>query len=534
MKKINKIVIVGGGSSGWMTAASLIKNLPHLEISVIESSDIPTVGVGESTLASVNDFLWQLGLKDEDWMKECNAVYKTSIDFTNFGGDGLRVRYPFGESTWMGKYNAFDWFIKKSLLGSRSDEYADFALGSGQLIRQNKLTKDDSNISNWNFERDTAYHIDAALFGKYLKYKYSIPRGVQHIDDKVIHVNQDHDGSISNLVTENNGEITADLFIDCTGFKSLLLDKTLHEPFESLSEVLINNKAIACRLPYVDKDIEMEHSTNATTLGNGWVWNTPLWDRIGTGYVYSDKFITEREAEREFREYLINDRDVPRPREMVEQFQMHHVDIKAGAFQRSWVKNVCAIGLSNGFIEPLESSGLHLIYRTIFSLIDSLKMKDCEINSYIKGIYNHRTTEHFIAWSAFIISHYAFAERNDTSYWKYISDEIDYINLPHNIPPLFKNVFHYTTDYWKKLDPYDGVPFIVAGFNANLVSFMWKSELYYTMTSEEKEKEDNNKKEYYIQMQRDIDNYNNAQKEYVKQLPSHYEFLKETIYKEQE
>ena len=163
MKKINKIVIVGGGSSGWMTAASLIKNLPHLEISVIESSDIPTVGVGESTLASVNDFLWQLGLKDEDWMKECNAVYKTSIDFTNFGGDGLRVRYPFGESTWMGKYNAFDWFIKKSLLGSRSDEYADFALGSGQLIRQNKLTKDGSNISNWNFERDTAYHIDAAL-----------------------------------------------------------------------------------------------------------------------------------------------------------------------------------------------------------------------------------------------------------------------------------------------------------------------------------------------------------------------------------
>jgi len=528
MKDIKKIVIVGGGSSGWMTSASLIKNFPDMDITLIESSDIPTIGVGESTINSINIFLRDLEIKDSDWMKHCNAVYKTSIDFTNWDGKGTRVRYPFGESTYLHDFIAADWFTKKALIGANNDEFAAFALGSNELIKNNKLTR-DFKLRGWNFNHDTAYHMDAGLFGDYLKTHYCKPKGVKQVVDNVVGINQNEDESIKSITTKNNGDISADLYIDCTGFKSMFLTETLNEPFISFKNKLINNKAVAMRIPYVDKDIEMEHSTNATTLSSGWVWNTPLWDRIGTGYVYSDKFLTKEEAENELREYLINDRDYPHDREEIENIKAVHIDIPAGIHERNWVKNVCAIGLSNGFIEPIEATGLMLTHNTIFALIQSLQRRGCKVNGYDKDIFNKTVRKGMERYTSFIAAHYALAERDDTPYWKYVTEEMNYMDdgsfewkhLSEYIPSKITMNSDWSGEVGRK----NGMSFIMAGFGYNPISKM-SVEMFY------------GKQNMHVPLSRsnDIDRLMKEEiennREYINKLPNHYQFLKRSIYKE--
>jgi len=526
MKSIKKVVIVGGGSAGWMTASSLVKNFPDLEITVIESTDIPTIGVGESTINSINIFLKDLGLKDSDWMKKCNAVYKTSIDFTNWDGKGTRIRYPFGESNFFDDYIAADWFTKKALIGADKDEFTSFALGSDQMIRNNKLTR-DFKIRGWNFDKDTAYHMDAGLFGDYLKKYYCIPKGVTQTIDTVISVTQNEDGDVDKLILSGGDTVTADLFIDCTGFRSLLLDGVLNEPYISFTDKLLNDKAIAIRIPYVNKNEELEHSTNATTLSSGWVWNTPLWDRIGTGYVYSSKFLTEEEAENEFREYLINDRDIKHSREEIESIKAMHVDINPGIRERSWVKNVCAIGLSNGFIEPIEATGLMLTHNSIFALIQTLQRRNCGVNGYDKEIFNRNIRVGMQKFTSFIAAHYAMSERDDTPYWKYVTEDIKYTD---DSSDEWKGLIDYVpekitlySDWSGETPRKNGMSFIMAGFGYNPITKMG-IEMFYG--------EDNMNVPYSRskEIEQLISEEIELNKDYINSLPTHYEFLKRTIY----
>ena len=530
MKDIKKIVILGGGSSGWMTAASLIKNFPDMDITLVESSDIPTIGVGESTINSINVFLRDLGIKDSDWMKHCNAVYKTSIDFTNWDGKGTRIRYPFGDSEFFDDYIPAEWFTKKALHGAPNDEFTAFAMGSDQMIRKNKLTK-ENKIRGWNFDYDTAYHMDAGLFGDYLKNHYCKPRGVKQKLANVTSVDVDDGGNVERLIFSSHSWdfIAADLYIDCSGFKSLLLNKTLGEPFISFKNKLHSDSAIAIRIPYVDKEIEMEHSTNATTLSSGWVWNTPLWDRIGTGYVYSSKFLNPSEAEHEFREYLINDRDIPHDRKEIESLKANHIDISPGIHERSWVKNVVGVGLSNGFIEPIEATGLMLTHDTIFSLIQTLQRRDCKVNGYDKDIHNQTVRKGMQKFTTFIALHYALAERDDTPYWKHVTEDMEYmddhsaewVGLIDYVPEKITNQQDWTGEVPRK----NGVSFIMAGMGYNPISKM-SVEMYY------------GKQNMHIpntrsaRLQELIDEEIIINKDYIDSLPSHYEFLKTTIYKE--
>lgn len=532
MKTIKNILIVGGGSSGWMTAASLVKNFPEMNITLIESSDIPTIGVGESTIGSINSYLRDLGLKDEDWMSYCNATYKTSIDFENFDGKGTRFRYPFGSSTWsnnvLSDSNPQDWFMKKALIGAEKTEYARFALGSLGMIESNKLTKnEDGQIHGFNFKSDTAYHMDAGLFGEYLKQEFCKPKGVNHIVDDVVKVKQETDGSIKSLVSRNNGELTADLYIDCTGFKSLLLTETLQEPFVSFGHVLQNDKAVAVRMPYVNKDVEMEHQTNATALSSGWVWNIPLWDRIGTGYVYSSKFLTEEEAEAEFRDYLINHRDVKHPKEQIDALEAFHVTIKPGLHERNWVKNVCAIGLSNGFIEPLESTGLMLTHNTIFALVNTLQKRNGKVQGFDISEFNAKVRNGMTKFSGFIAGHFALAERDDTPYWKYVTEEIDYAMDKSLEWSWFNRIIKEIgiDEEWWRVDHLDGSPFIMAGMGYNPISKMRIEQFF---TDAELENQYNKAKLLHNTLQ---DKFR-REKEVAETLPTHYEFLKQTIYKE--
>jgi flavin-dependent dehydrogenase len=290
--KIKSICIVGGGSSGWMTAALLSKHT-NIDITLVESSDVPTIGVGESTIGHINRFLDLLELRDEEWMPQCKATYKTSIKFTNFREKGSVFHYPFGKFDLTDSPNGLqDYFAWAANDPECKPEYFSQMFNSiTTMTDMNRMTKNENEeLRGFDFKYDTAYHMDAALFGDYLKKRFC--KKVTHVIDTVTDVNVNADQWVTSINGKKTGTITADLFVDCTGFLALLIDKALKVPFKSFDGYLMNDRAIATQIPYIDPELEMETVTNCTAIESGWVWNIPLIHRIGTGYVYSSKFAT--------------------------------------------------------------------------------------------------------------------------------------------------------------------------------------------------------------------------------------------------
>ena len=360
-----KITVVGGGSAGWMTAGTLIKCFPNKTISLIESPNIPTVGVGESTIGQIRRFTTLLGIDDKDFIPHTDASYKLSIKFTDFYKKGEFFHYPFGRPNTDGNLAEFnDWWFKKILKPKTpNSDYADCIFPQMALVNENKCFFNEDNRIPFEFHKHSAYHFDATKFGLWLRDHYCIPRGVKHIKEDIKTVEQDENG-----IKSLNKKHKADLFIDCTGFKSLLLGETLKEEFISFEDLLPNNRAWATRIPYKNKKKELNCFTNCTAIENGWVWNIPLWSRIGTGYVYSDKFVDDETALKEFKKHLGN-------RAPKNKSDYKNIKMRVGIHKRLWVKNVAAIGLSAGFIEPLESNGLFSVHEFLGELIRNLKEK---------------------------------------------------------------------------------------------------------------------------------------------------------------
>ena len=300
-------------------------------------------------------------------------------------------------------------------------DYADCYYPQMALVNQNKIFKNhDNRLPGFHFVHDTAYHFDATKFGLWLRDHYCIPRGVKHIFDEIIDTKSDENG-----ITELLGEqetYTADLYIDCTGFKSLLLEKTLEEPFESYAEMLPNNSAWATRIPYTNKQTELQSYTNCTAIENGWVWNIPLWSRIGTGYVYSDKYVNDEEALSQFKSYLIKNKN--RTVDNIDEVEYRNIKMRIGIHERLFVKNTCAIGLSAGFIEPLESNGLFTVHTFLLQLMKVLKRDRENISQWDRDTFNHAAKTTFRTFAEFVGMHYALSHRDDTHYWQEIKNKI--------------------------------------------------------------------------------------------------------------
>jgi len=423
MPSINKIVIVGGGSAGWMTAATLKHHLPDREVSVIESPDIPTVGVGESTIGQINAWLHDLDIKDEDWMPHCDASYKLSIKFTDFYKENSGgFHYPFGNPHLEGTiFGVNDWYFKKVKFPDTPNyDYAKTYYPAVALSEQNKIIRNENDeLPTWRFDNDTAYHFDAAKFGAWLRDHYCKSRGVTHIPAEVTKFNSDSTG-ITSLELNNGDVVTADLYIDCTGFKALLIDKTLKVPFNKLAHILPNDSAWATRIPYQDKEAELEPYTNCTAIGNGWVWNIPLWSRIGTGYVYSSEFISDEDALAEFKTYLMTNREVKISKEVIDTLEFRNIKMRVGLHDKIYYKNVCAIGLAAGFIEPLESNGLFTVHEFLTKLAKTLRRES--ISQWDKDTFNDSVKKDFYSFAEFVSLHYALSQRSDTPYWKAVGE----------------------------------------------------------------------------------------------------------------
>jgi hypothetical protein len=439
-KQINKIVIVGGGSAGWMSAATMIKCFPEKEIVLVESPGIPTVGVGESTIGGIGSWLNLLDIKDEDFMKHTDASYKLSIRFTDFYKKGSgSFHYPFGEPVIDDQTSAGnDWFLKKIVRPDTPvSDFADCMYPNMALVNENKIDKNmDGKLPKFIFDRDVAYHFDASLFAAWLRDKYSIPRGVKHIQQEVVGLPMDEDG-IECLVMKNGDIIKADLFIDCTGFKSYLLSGALQEPFISFKHLLPNNSAWATRVQYTDKENQLVGYTDCHAIDNGWVWSIPLWSRMGTGYVYSDEYVSDADALQQFKHHLTN------KGYSIENCEFRNIKMRVGVHDRLWVKNVCAIGLSAGFIEPLESNGLYTVHEFLFKLVRSLQRGNCTVSRFDKDTFNAACREQFQNFAEFVSVHYALSHRDDTKYWRANGERVysEDMQNPYGVNTGFRQIF---------------------------------------------------------------------------------------------
>ena len=401
-----KIVIVGGGSSGWITAATMI-GVPGAEVTVIESPSIPTIGVGESTISGFVDWMNLIGISPEDMMKDTDASYKLAIKFEDFLGPGHECYYPFG-TTILNEERCTTWEKRRMISPEIHQSFADTFFANMALIRANKMKK-DSNVFQHNCH---ALHFDASKFGTWLRDNYCSSRRVKNIKMDVTHIEVD-EGGIKWLELSDGIRVEADLYIDCTGFKSLLLEGALGVPFNDYSNVIPNNMAWATHMPYIDRDKELVSYTNCTAIENGWVWNIPLWSKIGTGYVYSNKFVTDEEALEEFKNHIRKSGRDP------ETLEYKKIAMRNGIHEKVWHKNVVAIGLAAGFIEPLESTGLWFTHEFAYALLRIL-YRGAPMGQHDQDLFNKNCKMQWDQTVNFVALHYALSARRDTEYWRNI------------------------------------------------------------------------------------------------------------------
>ena len=511
---MNHIMVVGGGSAGWMTAATLARCFPNKKISLIESSNIPTVGVGESTLGQIRGWTALLGISDKDFVPFTDASYKLSIKFTDFYKKGQSFHYPFGKpNTEKNVAETNDWWMKKAYKPETPNtDYADCIYPQMALVNENKLFFNKDNKLPFNFYTDTAFHFDATKFGLWLRDHYCLPRGVNHIVEDIKSIETDKNG-----IQTLNKKYKADLFIDCTGFKSLLLGETLKEEFISFNDMLPNNKAWATKIPYKNKKEELQPFTNCTAIENGWVWNIPLWSRIGTGYVYSDKFVDDETALKEFKKHL-GDR-APKNKS-----DYKNIKMRVGIHKRLWVKNVAAIGLSAGFIEPLESNGLFSVHEFLIELVRNLRRG--KVSQWDRDNFTYTCRQKFQNFAEFVMQHYSLSHRDDTEYWRHNLNKEWSKDVTERRPTLSDGIF--TTiktrnfDYY--LDKESGISCIAAGMN-------WANTDLPTLIKGNAINDKNYWKNRFEKVIKNLERKKNKWQSAVKKAPKLYKFLQTNYYK---
>ncbi len=535
--KIKKIIIVGGGSAGWMSAAMLSQEFPDKEIALIESPDVPIIGVGESTLGTINQFLGILGLQDKDWMEYCKATYKLAIKFTDFYAKGEEFYYPFGIKDMQNcQQGIADWHVKKVLNPNTPiiDFYESF-YSTMPFITQSKIYDNaDGQLPGFSWKNDSAYHMDAALFGEFLRERYCEPRGVIYVKEHIDEILVNSDGEIDGLKLRNGDILEADLYLDCSGFKSMLLEQTLGVEFDSFSQHLPNNKAWAVQVPYEDKEVEMENVTDCVAVDNGWIWNIPLYHRIGKGYVFCDKFISEEDAKEEFKQFIMTRLKKPRTREQVDALDFRLINIKNGIHKKCWHKNVVAVGLSYGFIEPLESTGLLSVQEILLRLSHTLHYDT--VNKIHIDNFNHIISGIMHSFKYFVTYHYTLSSRRDTPYWKHVTENIEMDS--EMIKPGMQGQTQVSEIAVRLLQSHHlpgdfsmgGIPDIFVGMHTSPVNATQMKLLSEILLGR-----NGTVPEYFNSQTQD---YWNQKKEYINGLagtaPSHYQYLKERIYDNKE
>ncbi|HUX74744.1 MAG TPA: tryptophan halogenase family protein [Steroidobacteraceae bacterium] len=401
---LRRILVVGGGSAGWMTALILARALAAygIAITLIESPAVGTIGVGEGSTPWLRGFFDSLNIEEAEWMPACHATYKCGISFANWSTKKGFERYfhPFASMLDNLTMTQFVRNVDARVNGADVYAHPDRFFIAARLAGGRRAPKP---AMHFPFDIWHGYHFDAVLLGQFLQRK-ALERGVRHRSLHVTHANLDAQGAIESLGTREGETLAADLFVDCSGFSALLIGEALQTPFISFAENLFNDAAVAMPTP-VEKSVPSE--TVSTAMKYGWAWRIPLTDRFGNGYVYSTQFCSPDAAERELREHLgLLNADTP----------ARHLKMKIGRMAEHWRKNCLAVGLSQGFIEPLEATALLFIQQTAETFVEVITQGDCSDSAHQR--FNARVNEHFEGTRDYIVTHYKTNSRADTDYWR--------------------------------------------------------------------------------------------------------------------
>lgn len=397
------ILIVGGGTAGWMAANLFALRWPASKVTVLESPEIGIIGVGEGSTPQLKAFFRKLGVTEAEWMPRCNATYKNGISFHGWSEAPGCVSYfhPFPSPIDAHTLPAFNYNSHMRRHRIDLEAHPDRFFLSAKLAA-NRLAPVAN--PNFPFELSYGYHFDAALVGAFLSDR-AVAGGIVHVQGKAAQVLLDADGAISSLRLEDGRTLHADFFVDATGFRSLLLQETLSVPFKSFKENLFNDAAVT--MPTPRDPLGLGSQTRSIAMKHGWRWEIPLTNRSGNGYVYSSEYCSADEAETELRAALaLVDKDAP----------VRHLKMKVGRVEKHWTRNCLAVGLSQGFIEPLEATALHLVQATIETFME--KFEGGGFTNTEEERFNAEINARFEGVRDYIVCHYRMSRRSNTDYWR--------------------------------------------------------------------------------------------------------------------
>ncbi len=403
-----KILIVGGGSAGWMAAAYLDAVMNRngrklVDVTLIESPDVPRIGVGEATIPSINHILSAIGIDEIEFLKRVDGTYKQAIKYVDWlHGKGESYYHAFGRF----RHNPVDMTSLNWLTSDRSIPFSETISAQPAICEANLAPK---MFGQWELgtRLPYAFHMNALKFADYLC-EIATARGVQHRLDHVVDVEMAEGGNIAAVKTKSGDRLEADLFIDCTGFAALLIEKKLGVPWVDCSQWLLCDRATTLQLPYEQSyPGYVRPNTLATAVSAGWIWEIPLQNRRAWGYVHSSEFVSADDAEKELRAHV---------GPIADNFPVRTVPFKVGYRAKSWVNNCIAIGLSAGFIEPLESTGLYLSDLAAVMLTEHFPFGDDL--APLSYRFNRILANRFHEILDFINMHYCLTRRTDTAFWR--------------------------------------------------------------------------------------------------------------------
>jgi tryptophan halogenase len=412
-KAIESIVIVGGGSAGWLTAGLLAAELRRCgspaRVSLVESPDIKPIGVGEGTWPTMRSSLSRMGISETAFFTHCDASFKQGTQFVDWlRGEGESYYHPFTPPRGFSEINLARYWqavrdrVSFSDAVSPQGQVCDRALGPKQIVTP-------EYASNLNY----GYHLDAGKFAGFLKDHCVEKLGVTYLRENVDTIENDETGDIKALHASSGQVIAGDLFVDCTGIRSLLLGEHLGVGFRDMSHVLFNDRALAVQVPRDDSAEAIASTTRSSARDAGWIWDIALPSRRGVGYTYSSRYASDDDAEQVLRRYLAQTAGA----EFSESCTPRKISFSPGYRETFWHRNCVAIGLSAGFVEPLEASALVMIELSA-KMLGELMPPEREVMDIVASRFNTRFKGHWERIIDFLKLHYVLSQRNDTGYWR--------------------------------------------------------------------------------------------------------------------
>ncbi len=400
-----RIVIVGGGTSGWMTAAAFCKTFPDWDITMVNGGD--AIGVGESTTPHINQYLKYMGITDDVFLPAARATFKSSSRFDGFVKEGEVFHYPNGQSV-LQKIKFQEWMLAKAFHPEKLPPFSEVFMPFVAVAETGRLPLNKDILDPYDLAKDRSFHINGAAFSKYLRETFC--KNLKVVDSKVKSVattgrNIEHVVVTGGPYKLGGQKIFGDLFIDCSGQQAICggaLSKW--KPFGSI----VTDSALVVKTDYTNRETEMVPYTNAKAMTAGWQWTIPTYDFLSRGYVFSSQFQGEEDARKEFG---YDDARL--------------IKFENGRHERAWTGNCVSIGLSFGFIEPLESTSLFNTHHGILALMDLLQEAPLP-GQFQRDRFNHNLCEHMDGWREFVEAHYYYSRRRDTPFWSYVTDGVEY------------------------------------------------------------------------------------------------------------